>query len=216
MRKTKQNEPTASADAMLAADAVDMYDALDMYLACLDGLIYEFVRLVEGYWAHRGTEDMVGRRTLELHDILTRAVALEQGAFRSEYIRGRAALEADGAQEARRVAGGCGGAAQGEDGDAGDDGDAAVVGAESETAEGVTEACFCVEFAFRQFLDLVLSFGKPVFEGGNFGFECIDAPTAKKRADALHGLVARIKEFRNGDDFGKLHDAVIAHAAMRG
>lgn len=185
-------------------------------LSALDGLIDEFVSLAEGHWAHLGTEDMVGRRTLELHDLLNRAVALEQRAFRREYLRGRAALEADGAQEARRVAGVGGGAAQGEDGDAGDDGDAAVVGAESEPAEGVTEARFCVEFAFRQFLDLVLSFGKPVVEGGNFGFECIDAPTAKKRANALHGLVARIKEFRNGDDFGKLHAAIIAHAAMRG
>lgn len=184
--------------------------------SALDGLIYEFISLAEGHWANLGTEDMVGRRTLELHDLLNRAVALEQCAFRSEYLRGRAALEADGEQEARRVAFGRGGAAKGEDGDAWDDGYAAVVCAESETAEGVTEACFCVEFAFRQFLDLVLSFGKPVFEGGNFGFECIDAPTAKKRADALHGLVARIKEFRNCDDFGKLHDAIIAYSAMRG
>lgn len=126
-----------------------------------------------------------------------------------------AALEADGADKAGRIADGGSNTAQGVDGGTAD-GNAAVVGAESEPAEGVTEACFCVEFAFRQFLDLVLSFGKPVVEGGNFGFECIDAPTAKKRANALHGLVARIKEFRNGDDFGKLHAAIIAHAAMRG
>lgn len=180
----------------------------------LDGLIGEFVCLVKGHWAHLGAEGVVGRRTLELHDLLHRAVALEQGAFRREYLRGRAALEADGTEEARGLAGGRGGAAKGEDGDAGDDGDAAVVGAESEPGERVTEACFCIEFAFRQFLGLALTFGKPCLEGGGFGFECVDAAAAEERADALHGLVARMKEFRDGDDFGKLHGAIIAYAGV--
>lgn len=125
------------------------------------------------------------------------------------------ALEADGAQEARHVAGaGAVGAERVGDVSAVDVNEA-VVGASGQLVPKSADfANLCDVFAL-DFAELALSLYRPCLEGGEIAFECADVAAAQKKTKALKWLAEKLDG--EGREIGRdAHAAIIAYAAMRG
>lgn len=126
-----------------------------------------------------------------------------------------AALEADGADKAGRIADGGSNTAQGVDGGTAD-GNAAESVADREAALRREETCLAGFLFAHDAAELVLDCYKLVLDGGAFAFEYGDPVAAEKRAEALERLLSRIEEIEDGHAVGdEAHSAIIAYLEAR-
>lgn len=176
-------------------------------------LVDELERLAERFWSADEAEAASIMRTADVCAILERANRDAVASHSPDEVDEIAALEADRAEKARRLAVNGGGAAQGVDGDAAD-GDAAELVAQEKAPFNRYQTVMLRRVFALEFCKFALYLFEPTFEDGFIGFKSRDPLAAKKRAEPLKWLSSRVEELENGNCSLDVHGVIIAYSAM--